>query len=218
MSKWIIKNNTACLLFAILGVFHTSSQAKMFTQDDEIERSLTIIAYHNYQDTVPSLIEALQDKKNPLAATSAATLLRRYPQSEQAVAALEKAITDPRESVAVYAAYSLLVIGKKEWVQEAVARLPVMKARIPQIQFSGLLARTGNTKGLKYIIDAILDSDLTLIPIGLEEFAHFEGKFNEKGERIVVVDELSSLAEKASPEAREKILEKINRLRTTSNK
>lgn len=176
---------------------------------------IEIVTYVGYQDTIISLLDALYDE-NIVVATSAAALLRRYPKSEQVIGVLNMAIADQRELLAVSVARSLLSMGRKEWVPQAILRLPMMKDRVAQVQLSGVLAKAGNTEGLKYVINAILDNNFT--PLGLEQFAYFDGKLNERGERIVVVDELSSLAEKAQPEIREKILQKVKQLQASRNK
>src|SRR6185436_17225339 len=104
------------------------------TGEDE-GRCLRVITYVGYQDTIDSLLYAVYDE-NIYVATSAIVLLRRFPQSEQVITALNTAITDSREWVVVYTAQSLLGMDKTEWLQDAVNRLPKIQDRVAQIQLS----------------------------------------------------------------------------------
>jgi hypothetical protein len=175
------------------------------------KRLFEVITHVGYQDTIPSLLYALSDE-NLVVATTAAALLRRFPQSQQVVSALRTAIDDPRELLAVYAAQSLLKMGKTEWLQDAVDRLPKMQDRVAQIQLSGVLAKAGRTDGWNFVISPITEGQL--IEVALENIEYFEGKTHKNGRRIVVADELASLVERSPAGSRPKILEKIKRLRS----
>jgi hypothetical protein len=148
--------------------------------------------------------------ENIVVATSAVALLSRFPQSRQVITALNTAITDSRELVVVYAARSLLAMGKTEWLQDAANRLPKMQDRVAQIHLSGLLAQAGKTDGLVFVIDAIVKGQLA--EGGLENIEYFDGKTDKNGRRIIVADELASIVGKAPAEVRPKIIEKINKL------
>jgi hypothetical protein len=172
-------------------------------------RCLRVITYVGYQDTIDSLLYAVYDE-NIYVATSAIALLRRSPQSKEVIKALNTAIADSREWVVVYAARSLLAMGKTEWLQDAANRLPQIQDRVAQIQLSGLLAQAGNTDGLPFVIDAIVKGQLA--EGGLENIEYFDGKTDKNGRRIIVADELASIVGEAPAEVRPKIIEKINKL------
>jgi len=183
--------------------------------ETEDERLLGIVTYVGYEDTIPSLLYAVYDE-NIVVATSAVALLRRFPQSNQAITALNTAITDSREFVVVYAARSLLAMGKTEWLQNAVNRLPKIQDRVARIQLSELLAQAGKTDGWTFIIDSIIDGQL--IDGALENIEYFDRKTDKNGRRIIVADELASIVGKAPAEVRPKIIEKINKLRSSTKK
>src|SRR5215475_9258032 len=185
------------------------------TGDDEDKRLLGVITYVGYQDTISSLLYAVYDE-NTLVATSAIALLRRFPQSKEVIKALNTAIADSREWVVVYAARSLLAMGNTEWLQDAVNRLPKMQDRLAQLQLSGYLARTGKTDGWTFVIDSIIKGQL--IEGALENIEYFDGKTDKNGHRIIVADELASIVEKAPAAVRPKIIEKINKLRSSNRK
>ncbi len=179
------------------------------------KRLLEVITYVGYQDTISSLLYAVYDE-NIMVATSAVALLRRFPQSKEVIAALRGAIADPRELVVVYAAQSLLTMGKTEWLQDAVNRLPKMQDRVAQIQLSGLLAKAGKTDGWPFVIDSIIKGQL--IEGALENIEYFDGKTDKDGRRIIVADELASIVGRAPAGVRPKIIEKINKLRSSTRK
>jgi hypothetical protein len=181
----------------------------------EDERSLRTITYVGYQDTIPSLLYAVYDE-NIVVATLAVTLLRRFPESKEVITTLSAAIADPREWMVIYAARSLHAMGKTEWLQDAVNRLPEMQDRLAQIQLSGLLAEAGMTDGWPFVIDSIIKGEL--IEGALEYIEYFNGKIGKDGHRIIVADELSSIVGKAPAAARPKIIEKINKLRSSTRK
>jgi hypothetical protein len=179
------------------------------------EQSLKVITYVGYQDTIPSLLYAVYDE-NIVVATSAIALLRRFPQSKEVIKALNTAIADSREWVVVYAARSLLAMGNAEWLQDAVNRLPKIQDRVAQIQLSGYLAQAGKTDGWTFVIDSIIKGQL--IGAALENIEYFDGKTDRNGRRIIVADELASIVGKAPAEVRPKIIEKINKLRSSTRK
>jgi hypothetical protein len=185
------------------------------TGEDEDKRLLGVVTYVGYQDTIPSLLYAVYDE-NTLVATSAIALLRRFPQSKEVIKALNTAISDFREWVVVYAARSLLAMGNTEWIQDAVNRLPKMQDRVAQIQLSGLLAQAGKTDGWPLVIDSIVKGQL--IEGALENIEYFDGKTDNNGRRIIVADELASIVGKAPVGVRPKIIEKINKLRSSTRK
>ena len=176
---------------------------------------LKVITYVGYQDTIPSLLYAVYDE-NIVVATSAIALLRRFPQSKEVIKALNTAIADSREWVVVYAARSLLAMGNAEWLQDAVNRLPKIQDRVAQIQLSGYLAQAGKTDGWTFVIDLIIKGQL--IEGALENIEYFDGKTDRNGRRIIVADELASIVGKAPAEVRPKIIEKINKLRSSTRK
>ncbi len=179
------------------------------------EQLLKVITYVGYQDTIPSLLYAVYDE-NIVVATSAIALLRRFPQSKEVIKALNTAIADSREWVVVYAARSLLAMGNAEWLQDAVNRLPKIQDRVAQIQLSGYLAQAGKTDGWTFVIDLIIKGQL--IEGALENIEYFDGKTDRNGRRIIVADELASIVGKAPAEVRPKIIEKINKLRSSTRK
>lgn len=185
------------------------------TGQEEDKRLLGIITYVGYQDTIPSLLYAVYDE-NTLVATSAIALLRRSLQSKEVIRTLNTAMVDSREWVVVYAARSLLAMGNAEWLQDAVNRLPKIQDRVAQIQLSGLLAQAGKTDGWTFVIDSIIKGQL--IEGALENIEYFDGKTDRNGRRIIVADELASIVGKAPAEVRPKIIEKINKLRSSNRK
>jgi len=183
--------------------------------EEEDKGLLRVITYVGYQDTIPSLLYAVYDE-NIVVATSAIALLRRFPQSKEVIKALNTAIADSRDLVVVYAARSLFAMGNAEWLQDAVNRLPKMQDRVAQIQLSGYLARAGKTDGWTFVIDSIIKGQL--IEGALENIEYFDGKTDRNGRRIIVADELASIVGKAPAEVRPKIIEKINKLRSSTRK
>jgi hypothetical protein len=107
-------------------------------------------------------------------------------------------------------------MGNTEWLQDAVNRLPKMQDHVAQIQLSGLLAQAGKTDGWPLVIDSIVKGQL--IEGALENIEYFDGKTDRNGRRIIVADELSSIVGKAPAAVRPKIIEKINKLRSSTRK
>jgi hypothetical protein len=221
------KGSILCTLICLLLIpINTNAQSPLHkspinrrppqeTGDDEDKRLLGVITYVGYQDTISSLLYAVYDE-NTLVATSAIALLRRFPQSKEVIKALNTAIADSREWVVVYATRSLLAMGNTEWLQDAVNRLPKMQDRLAQLQLSGLLAQAGKTDGWTFVIDSIIKGQL--IEGALENIEYFDRKTDRNGRRIIVADELASIVGKAPAEVRPKIIEKINKLRSSNRK
>jgi len=107
-------------------------------------------------------------------------------------------------------------MGKTEWLQNAVNRLPKIQDRVARIQLSELLAQAGKSDGWTFIIDSIIDGQL--IDGALENIEYFDRKTDKNGRRIIVADELASIVGKAPAEVRPKIIEKINKLRSSTKK
>jgi hypothetical protein len=159
----------------------------------------------------PSLIAALKNNDSNIAARAAGALAR-FPKTRRLVHALEAALSDDRDIVAMRAGYSLFDLNERAWVMTGVTRLPQMHNPLVQLQFAGLLARAGNTAGWPIVVSGILEEQFT--PVALENIQYFNGKIGPNGQPIRVVEELERLSNGVPEGSRRLIEEKLNQLRT----
>jgi hypothetical protein len=156
-----------------------------------------------------SLTEALKNE-DLLIASRAALLLPRFPKTKSMVQALNSAISDDREVVAVTAARSLLKLNEVGWAPIAVERLPKLQDQVAQIQLAGLLAQAGHTEGWRIVKSSIVDERFTLV--ALENVEFFDKKMGPDKKPIRVNLELSKLLNVAPQSTRKQIEEKITQL------
>jgi hypothetical protein len=185
------------------------------TSEEPYDYFMKILADVGYEDTIPSLLYALYDE-HPGVSYYALRLLRRFPDSPEVVAELNKAMDDDREGIMLGAAETLQRWGKTEWIAKAVERLPKMERR-PKVRLSEILVRAGHTSGWKYVISPLLErhatTDVDLLIDALSAMALFNGKVGPDGYKIDVLSPLSDFAEMVAPEIRPKIIERIDEIR-----
>jgi len=186
------------------------------TSGEPYDYFMKILANVGYEDTIPSLLYALYDE-HPIISHYASRLLRKFPDSPEVVAELNKAIGDDREWIMYSAAETLQIWGKTEWIAKAVERLPNVEKHSTQIYLSGVLARAGNTSGWEYVISPLLDRSATthssLVRDALNTMQLFDGKIGPDGQKIDVLSKLSDFAESVLPEIRPMVIEKIGHIR-----
>jgi hypothetical protein len=186
------------------------------TSGEPYDDFMKILVDVGYEDTIPSLLYALYDE-HPRVSYYASRLLRRFPDSPEVAAELNKAIGDDREEIMFSVAETLQLWGKTEWIAKAVERLPKIEKPSLQIYLSGVLARAGNTSGWKYVISPLLDHKTTpySAPLigALSTVRLFDGKIGPDGQKIDILSKLSDFAEIASPGVRRQIIETIDLIR-----
>ena len=186
------------------------------TSEEPYDYFMKILVDSGYEDTIPSLLYALYDE-HPGISYNASRLLRRFPDSPEVVAELNKAIGDDREAIMYRVAETLQRWGKTEWIAKAVERLPKIERRSLQIYLSGILARAGNTSGWEYVISPLLDRSATtgasLVRDALNTMQIFDGKIGPDGQKIDVLSKLSDFAESVLPEIRPMVVGKIDQIR-----
>jgi len=162
-----------------------------------------------------SLIQALKNE-DLLIAGRAALALSRFPKTREIVEALNTAVKDKRESVAVAAACSLTQFKERAWADVAISRLPKLHDQVARIQLAGYLAQIGYAEGWPIVFNSVLDQQLGTV--ALENISFFDGLRDQKGILIKVRDELEKLLPKAPSHIRKMITDKINHLQQKSGR
>ena len=169
----------------------------------ELAGPIQILKGRGYAIDEAGMIQALQD---PLVRDMAGLLLRERAylkvdfNTPAIAAALEKAFNDAtrekNESDMDILAATLLTTAERGWVIDAVAALPLMKARSYQARLAQTLAFAGRGEGWPYVRDEVASGDAQRIYSALGRIDKFDGLANplDGGQPIDVARELHQLA------------------------
>lgn len=203
---------TFALLFLFMFTPGVNAQTKLPGPPQEgDERMVTPLINAGIPLNENSLIEALKHQDTSVAARAAAAL-GRFPKTTSIVNALKAAIAEDRDIVSLNAGYSMLHLNQKAWVTSiGITRLHAMHNPLLQIQFAGVLARGGSGAGWSVITSRI--TDVMYTPLVLENIDSFDGKTDQDGHQIKVIEELEKYSREAPEESRKLIVQKLSQLK-----